>query len=87
MVRDGRQFDLVLQAETFGISGAKIHLEEGEDFDDDDRIDAIRTLSQTVDDLFYVFCDRRSRPRQWQEVAQGISGWLRHSDSPAKAAA
>ncbi|TWU48765.1 hypothetical protein Poly51_46680 [Rubripirellula tenax] len=87
LVRDGRTFDLTLQAETFGISGAKIHLDEDEEFDDEDRIDAIRTLGETVDGLFHVFCDRRSSDA-WIKDIKKITKWLNVSDrSNQKAAA
>ncbi len=86
IVRDGRQFDLVLQAETFGISGAKIHLEEGEDFDDNDRIDAIRKLSETLDMMFHTFCDRRCS-EAWKKNQTRITSWLEASDRPSKKAA
>ncbi|MFK8115068.1 MAG: hypothetical protein AB8B91_22900 [Rubripirellula sp.] len=75
LISDGRQFDLVLQAETFGISGAKIHLEDDEEFEDDDRIDAIRLMSETVDLLFHTFCDRRTA-KTWAKDQKAISSWL-----------
>ncbi|MEZ6135334.1 MAG: hypothetical protein R3C53_10535 [Pirellulaceae bacterium] len=60
LVRQGQQFDLVLQAETFAISGAKIHCDDADDAHDIDlRIDAIRMLGETVDKLFHAFCTRR----------------------------
>lgn len=87
IVRDGRQFDLVLQAESFGISGAKIHLDDDEEFDDEDRIDAIRLLSETTDLLFHVFCDRRSS-KAWSREQKQISKWvLATGRSSQKAAA
>ncbi|MGB7326720.1 MAG: hypothetical protein WBD31_17725 [Rubripirellula sp.] len=86
MVRDGRTFDLVLQAETFGISGAKIHLDDDEEFDDDDRIDAIRTLSETVDGLFHTFCDRRV-DADWKKDLKKVTKWLSSSDKPTQKAA
>lgn len=76
LVREGQRFDLVLQAESFGISGAKIHLDDDDDdLQMEDRIDAIRTLSGTVDQLFQVFCDRRSAPA-WSKDLTAISQWL-----------
>ncbi len=78
LISDGRQFDLVLQAESFAISGAKIHLEEGEEFEDEDRIDAIRLLSDTTDQLFYAFLDRRTSD-VWAKDQQQIGSWLRAS--------
>ena len=87
MISDGRQFDLVLQAETFGISGAKIHLDDDEDFDDNDRIDAIRLLSESTDLLFHVFCDRRTSSG-WKKEQAEISKWINaNKKSQSKAAA
>ncbi len=75
VIRDGQQFDLVLQAESFGISGAKIHIDEDDEFDADDRIDAIRTLSETVDQMFHVFLERRTS-EQWESDLESIIQWL-----------
>lgn len=75
LVRDDRQFDLVLQAETFGISGAKIHLDDEEEFDDDDRIDSIRQLSETMDLMFNTFLDRRTGA-SWKKEQKAICDWL-----------
>lgn len=87
MISDGRQFDLVLQAETFAISGAKIHLDDDEDFDDNDRIDAIRLLSESTDLLFHVFCDRRTSS-SWKKEQAEIGKWINaNKKSQSKAAA
>ena len=87
IVSDGRQFDLVLQAETFAISGAKIHLEDEEEFDDEDRIDAIRLLSDTTDLMFHTFCDIRTG-ESWAKEQKKISQWLLSSgQSSGRAAA
>ncbi|NND97619.1 MAG: hypothetical protein HKN47_09860 [Pirellulaceae bacterium] len=86
IISDGRQFDLVLQAETFGISGAKIHLEEDEEFELDDRIDAIRLLSESIDLLFHVFCERRCG-QDWTKCQKQISKWLDGSPRTSKKAA
>ena len=75
LVRDGRQFDLVLQAETLGISGAKIHLIEDEEFGDDERIDAIRLLSETTDLMFQGYCEHRTS-HQWAKTQNQIQQWL-----------
>lgn len=76
IIRDGQQFDLTLQAETFGISGAKIYLDEDDDnFGPEDRIDAVRTLCDTVDGMFRTFCDRRTGLR-WQEDLTSMQAWL-----------
>lgn len=81
VISDGRQFDLVLQAESFGISGAKIHLDEDEEFEDEDRIDAIRLLSDTTDQLFYAFLERRTS-EAWAKQQNQITNWL-HSTRQA----
>ena len=87
LVRDGRTIDLVLQAETFAISGAKIHLNEDEEFEQEDRIEAIRTMSESVDMLFQVFCNRRC-DESWSDDRQAIADWLGQSIAiPAMAAA
>jgi hypothetical protein len=83
LVRNGQRYDLVLQAESFGISGAKIHLDEDEDLQVEDRIDAIRTLSETVDFLFHAFCDRRTAAT-WVKDLAGISQWLDSAGSRAQ---
>lgn len=81
MIHDGRTFDLVLQAETFGIAGAKIHLQDDEDFGDEDRIAAIRTISETVDAMFHVFLDRRCDDERWDEDHQSMKSWLSQAES------
>lgn len=85
VIHDGRKFDLTLQAETFGISGAKIHVEDDEEFGDDERIQAIRTLSDTVDAMFHVFCDRRTSDK-WKKDQSQITQWL-HEDARSQSAA
>jgi hypothetical protein len=86
IIREGRQFDLVLQAETFGISGAKIHLEDDEEFEDDDRIDAIRLLDESVDLLFHAFCDLRTGAT-WGHHLNQISQWLGYAVEGSRKAA
>ncbi|KAA5542808.1 hypothetical protein FYK55_14755 [Roseiconus nitratireducens] len=75
IVREGRQFDLTLQAESFGISGAKIHLEDDEEFDDEDRIDAIRQLTDTTDLMLQTYVNRRISD-DWEQDRQAIRKWL-----------
>ncbi len=75
VIREGRQFDLTLQAESFGISGAKIHLEDDEEFDDSDRIDAIRLLSETIERMLQTFVQRRIA-EQWESDRKAIGTWL-----------
>ncbi|MCR9292166.1 MAG: hypothetical protein NXI32_05570 [bacterium] len=76
LVRDGQQFDLVLQAEMLAISGAKIHLADDDDPHDlDERINSIRRLAETVDLLFQAFCGVRVG-KAWPETRNKISHWL-----------
>jgi hypothetical protein len=86
VVREGQRFDLVLQAESFAISGAKIHLDDDEELQVEDRIDAIRRLSETVDLMFHTFCDRRTSAA-WSKDLSGISQWLASANSASKKAA
>jgi hypothetical protein len=86
IVREGRQIDLVLQAESFGISGAKIHLDDDEEFEVEDRIDAIRLLSETMDLLFHTFCGRRSS-KSWNREQKQISKWIRATEHSGQKAA
>lgn len=80
LVRDGQQFDLVLQAEAFSIAAAKIHVDDAiEDYTLDDRIEAIRGLCETVDLLFHSFCDMRIGGSSWAGELEHIRRWL---DSP-----
>lgn len=87
LIREGQQFDLTLQAETFGISGARIHLDEDDDdFGPEDRIEAVRTLSDTIDGLFHTFCDRRTS-EAWSADLNGMRGWLAPTQAARKSAA
>ena len=81
-VRNGQQFEFVLQAETFAISSAKIVIDEPEDNPQDRvdaRIDSVRCLSETVDLLFESFLDLRVSD-EWAAEQKKIRRWLR----PAK---
>jgi len=75
LVRQGLRFELVLQAESFAISGAKIISEDEEPLELDERIDAIRSLSETVDRMFHVFCDRRTSAA-WDHDLTQMQQWL-----------
>ena len=78
LVREGQQFEFVLQAETFAISSAKIQIEEPEDHPQDrldGRIDSVRLLSDSVDLLFETFCQRRVG-KTWSSDLKKIQRWL-----------
>ena len=84
LVRNGEQFDFTLQAETFSVSSAKItaiNLDPGNKPDAEDRIASLREIGETLDLLFYAFCERRIG-KPWKEERKKIAHWLRH-DAPA----
>ena len=76
--RQGEQYDLTLQAESFAVSGAKIRLEEKVDGRGavEDRIDGLRGLNETVVLLFQAFCDLRVSKR-WPHTLGQLRRWLK----------
>lgn len=86
MVRDGVQFEFTLQAETLSISGAKVQADEAIDNEQDrldGRIEAIRTLSDSVDLMFESFCERRIS-KKWPKELEQIQQWLDPSRGRSK---
>lgn len=86
LVRDGMRFDLVLQAETFAISGAKITPDDEEPMEIEDRINAIRFLGETVDGMFHTFCDLRTSDA-WDADLEKICKWLERPSKRSNRAA
>ncbi len=90
LVRQGYQHDLVLQAETFSVSGAKCQLTSGDDDEGDDatteRISALRHLVETLDLLFAAFCQRRFA-KAWSRDAAEIRRWLQKGGPSKRSAA
>ena len=86
LVREGMKFDLVLQAETFAISGAKISSMDDEPMEIEDRINAIRFLGDTVDGMFHTFCDLRTSD-SWDADHEKIRKWLERPSKRSKQAA
>ena len=78
LVRHGVQYDLVLQAETFTISGAKIHTDDTSEGRGvlEDRIESLRGLTETVDLLFHTFCEQRIG-KNWSGELEQIRRWLK----------
>jgi hypothetical protein len=81
LVRHGAQYDLVLQAETFAISGAKIQAAENEETADgrgilEDRIESFRGLQETLDLLYGAFCERRIG-KSWPGELEKVRRWLK----------
>jgi hypothetical protein len=91
LVRNGQQYELTLQAETFTISGAKIRVEETEDAGDaaeaqgvlEDRIESVRELHETVALLFRAFCGRRVG-KEWSGELEQMRHWLKTDAAKAK---
>jgi hypothetical protein len=77
LVRLGVQYELVLQAETFAVSGAKIHTDETAEGRGamEDRVESLRELNQTLDLLFHAFCERRVA-KTWSRDLERIRAWL-----------
>ena len=77
LVRNGEQYDLALQAETFSIGSARIK-QLGNDVaaaDQIDRIESLRQLVSTLDLTFDVFCTARFSG-DWAKELQTIQSWL-----------
>ncbi len=86
LVRNGQQVDLVLQAESFAIAGAKIHTDpDNDDYGLEDRIESIRTLCETVDLLFHAFCHKRIGGA-WGSELENIRRWLANGSAAVRAA-
>lgn len=77
LVRNGEQFDFALQAETFGVGGARISQVDGatDVRDVQDRIESVRVLVETIDLLFESFCHQRIG-QNWTRESKKISKWL-----------
>lgn len=75
--RFSQQFELVLQAESFGVSGAKIQKDDEAEGRVilESRIEAIRNMSETLDLMFQAFCKKRLA-KAWNNELDKIRGWL-----------
>ena len=78
LVRGGEQYELVLQAETFSVSGARIQTEETAEEQGvlEDRVERLRGLIETVDLLFRAFCAQRMGKR-WSNELDQMRRWLK----------
>jgi hypothetical protein len=78
LVRCGEQYELVLQAETFSVSGARIQTEETTEERGvlEDRIERLRGLNETIDLLFGAFCARRIG-KSWSGELDQMRHWLK----------
>ncbi|HWB14347.1 MAG TPA: hypothetical protein VG826_34295 [Pirellulales bacterium] len=90
LARQDHQHDLVIQAETFSVSGAKSQLSSGDDAEKpggrEERMDALRHLVETLDLLFAAFCQRRFG-KPWKRDVEEIRRWLQKKASPPKRSA
>ncbi len=83
LVRNGQQYDLTLQAESFSVGSGKITpIGDAETGDAHDRIQSIRDFSETIDLLFDSFCERRIG-KHWKGDVKKIREWLQ-AEKPAK---
>jgi hypothetical protein len=88
LVRHGDQYELVLQAERFTVSGAKIRTEESQSEGHailEDRVEILRGLVETLNLLFAAFCERRVG-KQWSSELDAISRWLKAGASKKRSA-
>ena len=90
VARQDYQHDLVIQAETFSVSGAKCQVSSTDDGEKSDaheeRIAALRHLVETMDLLFAAFCQRRFG-KPWKREAEEIRRWLQKKATPSKRSA
>jgi len=86
LVRQGIQYEFVLQAETFAVSGGRIKLPENDDeagSPNDTRIDGLRSLAESIDLLFGTFCERRLSAA-WDADLKQMRRWLGKDAAKAK---
>lgn len=81
LVRHDAQYDLTLQAESLSVGSANLPKGEAESGRpaQEERIEQLRHLSETIDLAFDAFC-RRRLSSAWQEDLPRIRGWLESED-------
>ncbi len=79
LIRNGEQYDLTLQAETFGVGAGRISnpggVTSGEPKELIDRIESIRQMTDTLDFLFEAFCAKRIG-KAWKSESNQLTAWL-----------
>jgi hypothetical protein len=79
LVRQGEQYELTMQAESFAVSGAALPKPEGGRLSPTEsriaRLESLRHLAETIDLLFAAYLDRRTS-NVWPEELGRIRGWL-----------
>jgi hypothetical protein len=91
LCRQGEQYELTLQAETFAITGAKICRDSAAEADEEKgtyegRIDSLRDLNETVDLLFHSFLEHRVG-KNWTGELEKIRRWLKEPEVAKRARA
>jgi len=88
VARHGQQYDLTLQAETLGLSGAR--LPTSEESDDrqraEERVEHLRQLLETIDLLYGAFLKRRLSG-DWPHELERMQRWLQRDDRARRQAA
>ena len=81
LVRHGQQYELTLQAETLGVSGAKLPaLEAGEERARlEERVGQLRHLTETLDLLYGAFLKTRLGAG-WPGELGRVQRWLQRED-------
>src|SRR5262249_54463168 len=81
LVRQDRQYELTLQAETLGVSGAKLPAAESEEHRAifEERVSTLRHLLETLDLLYNAFALRRTGTDWAKELAK-IKKWLQRDE-------
>jgi hypothetical protein len=77
LFRDGEQYEFVIQAESLALAGSAIQSSANDRGRGalEERVAAIRRMSETVDLLFTAFLNRRLG-RQWATDLSEIQAWL-----------
>jgi hypothetical protein len=79
LARQGAQYELTLQAESFAVSGAALPKAEDGPLSASEariaRLESLRHLTETLDLLFAAYLDRRTSI-VWPEELRRIRGWL-----------
>jgi hypothetical protein len=85
--RQGRQYELTLDAESLAVSGAKLPPPESEDDRAvrEERVDQVRHLVETLDSIYDAFGQRRLGTR-WRKEAARIREWLQKEPKQTAAA-
>ena len=89
VVRHNEQYEFTLHAETLAVGACKLP-PPPEDVTDaraklDARVDAVRSLVETLDGLYSCFLSRRLG-REWADELRGMQGWLSRKERVAGAA-